>query len=549
MKAAVFFGLSWIVLNTTQAQIKIGEARFVELYNDGQYHTLFNEALALRQEEYGKTALVDYFIGKSLCGMGQVEAGRRCLRNVLRLYPLSLHQRNFFETEALNCQIQVDNAALVRSLYLAFNDNGGSNLPYARSAGKLGYVLDCKDSNAFSFDPASDSVNYEDRLFPVEATDDAERYYRSFLGSNYNVSHSGRFIFVTSREKTLSSKAIADAAQSLERAYQFYSLYFNIRPPDKLITVYLMENKNRLADVAKITHGLILPKSNIGYSVLNDLSVLGNSDENNMGTIYHELFHIMIRTDVGDIPGWLDEGIASLYATSHWRGHILTGDINQWRTRVIKESVKVKQSMPSLKALINSNWHAFSPENSACDIAVNYAMAHHLALYLQQHDVLQRVVKAFKDRPGIPLTAGDSTLSDAKVLAEALGYDLSSLEEKFYAWMEATYGITGGGRLSSGYVDEADSKMAQEIFHDAFLAGKAYDLLENMVMENPELANDVSYKKLIQTYGELRNKHPALFDPVSQSAVYLSPYDRGFARALSRFVKDAQSFVNSRGGF
>ncbi len=44
---------------------------------------------------------------------------------------------------------------------------------------------------------------------------------------------------------------------------------------------------------------LRFPASNIGYSSLSDLSILGNSDAENIGTLYHELFHLMIRTDLG----------------------------------------------------------------------------------------------------------------------------------------------------------------------------------------------------------------------------------------------------------
>src|SRR5690606_22042727 len=119
-------------------QVKIDENRFMTLYNSGANMTLFNEAIAVRKQEYGKTPLVDYFIGKSLCGLGEYTAGRRCFENIVRLYPLSNTQKDFFRTEAENCQMQATFETLVRNTYFAFNANGETNIPKARSAGKLG---------------------------------------------------------------------------------------------------------------------------------------------------------------------------------------------------------------------------------------------------------------------------------------------------------------------------------------------------------------------------------------------------------------------------
>src|SRR4029453_12868338 len=54
----------------------------------------------------------------------------------------------------------------------------------------------------------------------------------------------------------------------------------------------------------------------IGYSFSADQSMVGWADGKAYGTFAHELFHVMVRGNFGDIPPFLDEGMAALYEVS-----------------------------------------------------------------------------------------------------------------------------------------------------------------------------------------------------------------------------------------
>lgn len=413
----------------------------IKAYNSGDYESAFLDAWKIRQTPFGKLPMIDYLIAKSLCGMGKYREGRQCFSNIDKLYSLSKFQRSFYKEEAANCRRENIPIVIVRNPTFTLNSIQRENKYIAISMGKMGYVVDCSiDSSALLFDPKFENIDYDNRIFDITDSLAAIDYYHNTLGNSYFVQNSGRFIFITLQDQS-NSRDLKEVTQKLEEAYQFYIQYYTINPPNKLITVYLMEDVRHLQEMAKLTHGITLPRANIGYSVLNDLSVLGNSDVHSVGTIYHELFHIMIKADIGDIPAWLDEGIASMYATSHWENGQLVGDIKQWRTQVLFEYTKQNRSMPSIATMVRNNWSEFTVSNDIppCHVSVSYALAHHLTLYFQETKVLQKIVKAFKVRELIKKDAEVLEADNATVLKEVLGYSMEELQNRFDTWFEEVY--------------------------------------------------------------------------------------------------------------
>lgn len=548
MKKALLFFCLMFSASATHAQLKIDEDRLIGLYNTEEYATLFEEASSLRTKEYGRTSLVDYFLAISLCGMGEYESGKQCFGNISELYSLTVEQKQFFRTEEYNCVLQENARELTRQKYIAFNFNGGQVKTRARFSGKLGYVLDCKDSAGIRFDPRFDSVDFDNRLFPITAADEAVRYYSNLLGRSYSVSTTGRFIIITTAQNSLTSQRVGTTAQKLERAYQFYSSYFGLRPPDKLIAVYLMSNKENLRNVARATHGIFLPQSNIGYSVLNDLSVLGNSSDKYVGTIYHELFHIMVRTDIGDIPGWLDEGIASLYATSSWHGALLVGDTDQWRTQVLRDYYKAHERLPSLRELIENNWSEFShQEQDVCDLAVNYALAHHLAIFFQEQGLLRDVVTAFKNRSYDTTHTIAAIRKSSEVLESVVGCSIDILQTRFNGWMDHTYRITVGRREDkSGSNSPAMNQMKGELQQRLDGASEAFALNQTLqTFLGDTLAADTRARllKLQQDYARLQSEEPELFEVQVQSELP-SWASASFRERLMQYITEAKLFID-----
>jgi len=428
-------------------QIVIDYNRFARLYNDGEFQQLYNEAVAIRKKPYGKTWKIDYFISKALCASGFPEEAKKAFSYTLSAYKgnLDTKQFDFLMKERDACMTAITSEAIppsVISNLISVNSND-----YASVSGKMGYVVNCKsDAGAFDIDTSFRSEGLEERLFGLGDTLKAVVYYKELLGTNYQVKSQGRYVFIIPRNSNTSN--IKDVTRKLEDAYNFYADNFSLRRPDKIIAVYLMGNEENLKAVAKKVHGINLPARNIGYSCLADLSLLGTSSLYTIGTIYHELFHLMVRTDLGDIPGWLDEGIACLYETSAWTNSTLKGNVSQWRTEIFKGLM-----FPRLNSLIENNWDEFSiaPGVNACDVALNYAYAKHFAIYLQEKNLIKQVVTAFKERKNVLVDISADNESDIMILEKALNQTLAEIQVSFDAWMKDTYNINplrGDGQAS-----------------------------------------------------------------------------------------------------
>ena len=228
-----------------------------------------------------------------------------------------------------------------------------------------------------------------------------------------------------------------------------------LRAPDKLITVYILPDQPALRQTAQLVHGIRLPDPNIGYSNLSDLSLLGLGDAQQLGTLYHELFHLIIRTDLGDIPAFLDEGLASLYSVSKWENEKLVGDHRPWRLEELEEARSAKDMLlkiPPLEKLISYSWNEFDGQETknVCQVAVNYALSNFLMIYLQEKKLLQKIVTAFKNRPFIPQDDLEPK-SNLQIFEEVVTDSIKNFTKKFDVWFKNKYnfdlyaeGLAGG---------------------------------------------------------------------------------------------------------
>ncbi len=439
---------SCISFSMLSAQVKIDVAHFIALFNQGKYKQVFDEAYELRnKEEYGKTAILDYFIAKSLCATGNFTAAEKGFQFILSEYPLNKSQKQFMLEEYNQCH-KKETMALAGKQFSVIDIKmvNAPNVPIARVSGKAGPILDCKqDTESYRFEPNFNRQELQKRLFDIAEKGKAIAYYKAYLGQRYQADTAGRYIFITQKPYNLSSQEVSQVAKRLEKAYGFFQHYYHLRPPDKLIAVYLLKDKATLRAVAQKVHGMRLPAANIGYSSLDDLSILGNSDATRIGTIYHELFHLMVRTDVGDIPAWLDEGIACLYETSNWKSDTLKGNVINWRTDLLKENTRVKNPFPKIKQLVEENWEGFAVNESAtpCKVSLNYALAKHFAIYLQEKNLLQPVVSAFKERQNVFTDTLSNNQSGIQLLEKATGKQIDSLQRDFNHWLAQEYNLNG----------------------------------------------------------------------------------------------------------
>jgi hypothetical protein len=290
---------------------------------------------------------------------------------------------------------------------------------------------------------------------------------------------------------------VLKVTSKLEFAYQFYITKYKLKPIEKLFTVYLTPGKYEFRKAAKDVHDIVISEANIGYSSLNDLSLLGIADPNSVGTLFHELFHLVIRSDIGDISPWLDEGMASLYSVYRVANNELAGLYSTWRVKHFKLLVNLKSSekvtVPTLEQLINYNWQDFQggPSENLCIASVHYALANFYVLFLQELNLLPNTVDAIKNRRKL---GKDSLLpgpSDTKLIEMVFKSSIDSISKKFYNWLMTRYNINMPAllvRRPTYFASDLPSN-----FQPTF---NTIDTLISELEKKPNLISKVNSKKL-----------------------------------------------------
>lgn len=440
--------LCWLLIGIAgNAQIKIDKQHFVNLLSQGKYGDVFREAQEIRKKEYGKCLLIDFFIAQALCGDGHYKEAGIKYAGILKNYKLSEANRNFITNEMKMCR-PGDIRAPVKTINVNIRDFSNimaMNLPEAAVRGKMGMIANCRmNPQDVIYTRAISTEELESRLFALDKGAEAINKFKSILNNNYHIGVSGRFLLITYGSTILNNEQLTQTSQRLEDAYNFFIRHYNLRPPDKLLTVYLLPDKYTFRQTAMLIHGVKVPDANIGYSNISDLSLVGVSDVTRIGTLCHEMFHLIVRTDVGDVPPWMDEGIACIYETSKWSGSELTGDLNNWRTEVLRGAVfEMPDKIPTLKDFIGYNWHQFDgfEANDLCKASIHYAYGKHLMLYLQEQGKLKALLSAAKNRKDITEYSDTLFQSDADLIEQTLNASSDTIEKRFNQWMYQKYRI------------------------------------------------------------------------------------------------------------
>jgi hypothetical protein len=156
----------------------------------------------------------------------------------------------------------------------------------------------------------------------------------------------------------------------------------------------------------------------------------------------------MIRTDLGDIPTWLDEAVACLYETSRWSNGRLKGEITQWRTELLLNLVVPRldqlfttsfNEFTSHEHLRNYDRFAFHEGNNNCEIALNYALVKHFAIFLQETGMLQKTITGFKNRKNVLVDTLYRNETDVDVLERVFNKPLDEIQLEFDNWLRNIY--------------------------------------------------------------------------------------------------------------
>ncbi|MEH6628866.1 MAG: peptidoglycan-binding domain-containing protein [Motiliproteus sp.] len=424
------FGLMVVLLFQAQLASGIGLIEIRELWHQQNYKQVITELLQYRDTDFGKTVEVDYMLATSFCRHpGDDDLGRAFLLNILQVYELSKANREAIGNERNHCPEQSQPEQMA---FLTLRSTGGAD---AGVRGKMFYFVD-GPNRAIGGDPLKarkiiDEKELLARKYIVgtgNAAAEAMAQRLSQIGYQPKVHLSAHFVIGSMSGHT--PEQMKEIARLLERALAFYITHFEMRAPSSYVSVYLLPDGVQLRTIGDKLHGLEVARGTIGYSFRNDLSVSAVVNGPYTGTLKHELTHLLVRSNFGDIPPWLDEGLAALYEVSRLEGDFLRG-LPNWREEVLKRYWNGK---PSVSELLGMNWKQFdAQEGSMKSQAVQHALARYWLLYLQDQGYLDDVYAAYRTRD-IRQTTTNPVADAAMLIASATGKSLEVLDAEFRTW-------------------------------------------------------------------------------------------------------------------
>jgi hypothetical protein len=273
------------------------------------------------------------------------------------------------------------------------------------------------------------------RRFAPADSDSAKLSIGNLAGGNATLVNSPSFIIADLADHP--KVQLGTISRSLEGVLGRFSGKYGMPRPPCLVTVYLVSSADKLQKLAKQLHGLRISPQCIGYSIPEDMSMVAIVPGEGIGTLSHELFHLLVRSHFGDVPPWMDEGLAALYESSVVTDSSIVGTPN-WRGGILREHLSL---IPTLRNLITMDWASFDQSESRdfTKQAVNHATARYFMLYAQKEEKLRDLYRSFRERDVRNL---GHTLAEDPVLRveEVLGGSLTAIEDRFQSWCRLEIG-------------------------------------------------------------------------------------------------------------
>lgn len=438
----------------TRAQSLYDEAS--EDWRSRDYERAFHKLVRVRAEPFGRRPAVDFMLGTSAC---RIETRRRWGYNVLDwmlyAYALTRDSRTKVAGERNICR-QAILASAAPDVDTPIEGIVEERAAGMTGTGKTFYWASRKTQPVASYPirrlrdmPRS---LFEKRLIPIGDETAARDMVRSFerqrLIKRNRVHIHGNFLLVSTVPAR--DQDLASIGRTLSRYLRFLQTAYDIAPPPHYIAVYLVPSHHAVHKLAADIHGLDVSRATVGYTFVDDLSVVGAVPRNAPGTILHELFHLLVRQQFGDIPQWLDEGTASLYEVSGRNGDHYFG-LPNWRGRVLSQ---LWRDRPSVAELIRTEWFLFDDPAQAERLsdtrahmeeffdeqegrrqAAMMAMARYFLLYLQERDELPRLFRAMRTQ-SFDDTRRDARDHAVRVVETTLGRSAAALDQEFTAWFQ-----------------------------------------------------------------------------------------------------------------
>ncbi|HSL70970.1 MAG TPA: hypothetical protein VK864_12060 [Longimicrobiales bacterium] len=407
------------------------EYRTILRFWDGQrYDSAFDRLVRYRASPtpYVRNEVVDYLIATSACRTNRASLGQALFDAMLYHYSLDEPSRRLVQNERRRCPP----TASARPVLLATNGAGSAT---SGTRGKMYYAV--RGSGSSELPLANQPVTvlrkieeseFANRLFSLEQRPPAIAKVAALAGTGYRVRSYGPFVLAS---RTHSEASLQRIAGGLAAYVDFFVREFGMARPEQLLTIYLADSKARMSALAARVHGIKVNELSIGYSFRNDLSMVAIVPAEVYGTLAHELFHLLVRREFGDVPPWLDEGFAALYEVSRVRADGQVEGLHNWRGRVLEF---MGPNFVPLADLLSADWNRFDAQGHDVDRqATNYAKARYFALYLQERGELAKVYRSFRERDVLALKELPGTDAVHRI-EQLLGAPIAAIDADFMAW-------------------------------------------------------------------------------------------------------------------
>lgn len=387
-------------------------------------------------QAYARNYEVDYWLGTSWCRMpGNEGAGASLLDWGYRFGTMPESERGKFHGELQACQQKQHGTP--RLIAIATAPRATS-----RVQAKIYYVAGQKDGFGLSAPPLRllqplPAEEYARRVFTTVDLEQARAATQARLpGARV---HAGDRFVIASLSPQHQPRDLENIARRLSHFLAYLEREYGMTLPDAVITVYLVPTPNKLVELAAKVHGIQAHPATLGYAFQNDLSVTGVLTGTGAGTLLHELFHLAVRARFGDIPQFLDEGVASLYETTYLQGEQYVAAPN-WRGKALRAAREVGAQVP-LAAVITAPWFPDEPvsqpelpQMSVDNQAYVLSVARYFMAWLQLQGKLPEFFAAFRDRP-LPQTWIPAERQALEIVEKVMDMPMAATESRFKTWL------------------------------------------------------------------------------------------------------------------
>lgn len=229
--------------------------------------------------------------------------------------------------------------------------------------------------------------------------------------------------------------AVKNELDRFEKALTYLSNTYELSVPPEKITIYLTNNKEDMASLGTDLHGLDLNKNLLGYAVEADLSLVAYAPDFNMGTLKHELMHLLLNYNFKALAPWLSEGIAAIYETSYFSGDELIGESN-WRGKILDGALEHNYVL-DIKSLLSLNWLEYNAYNgdtyNSKRLSVHHALSRYFCMYLFEQDKLVAILNAYTHLSpnNIDKSLDETVLS---IVESAFNKPIAKIQKDFIDW-------------------------------------------------------------------------------------------------------------------